>query len=224
MALSATDIGDNTAASATSITRASVALSTGDLLVVTVNCVDPFDSATVSGVTWNGNAMTKAVDKKGASGGALWCYSSFWYYKVTSGATGDIVATFTDTATSIQMTSRSYTGHDTTTPIGDTDSTDSNTLADPSLTLTTVNGDQVLDAKAGENYGADESAGAGQTALYDAGEFGVSYEDATGSSVTTSWSDATNAGWVYTAVVIKAASGGGSSIVPILNTRRFFGA
>lgn len=215
MALAATDIGDNTGSGVGSLTRASVALLTGDLLVVVVNIMDPFDSATVSGVTWNGNAMTQAVAKKGASGGAQWCASSIWYLKIASGTTGDIVATFTDTATDCQMTSRSYTGHDTTTPIGDTDSTDSNSVAAPDLTLTTASGDQVIDGKAAENYGADETAGAGQTALYDAGSFGVSYEDAAGATVNMSWSDTTNAGWVYCAAAVKVAAGGANA-VPVL--------
>lgn len=219
MALSPTDLGDNTGSAVTSITLASVAITAGELVVAVVNIMDPFDAAVVTGATLNGVAMTQAVAKKGASGGAQWGHTSTWY--ITAGTTGtyNIVATFDATATTCQITGRKYTGFDTGTPIGDTDSVDANATSTIALTLTTAAGDEVLDGKAAENYGNDESANGGQTALYDATEFGVSFKAAAGSSTSVGWSNITNAGYVYTAVVIKVA-GASASIVPILNSYR----
>lgn len=211
MALSPTDLGDNTGASVSSITLASVSITAGELVMAVVNIMDPFDAATVSGVTLNGVAMTQVIAKKGASGGSQWGHTSTW--RITAGSTGtyDIVATFTDTATTCQITGRKYTGFNAATPIGDTDSIDANASGTISLTLTTAAGDEVLDGKAAENYGNDESPNGGQTALYDATEFGVSYKSAAGASTTVGWSNITNAGYVYTAVVIQADTGGGGA-------------
>jgi len=219
MALTPTDLGDNTGAAAGSITLASVAITAGELVLATVGILDPFDAATVSGVTLNGVAMTQVIAKKGASGGSQWCHTSTW--RITAGTTGtyDIVATFTDTATTCEITGRKYTGFDTGTPIGDTDSVDANATSTIALTLDTAAGDEVLDSKVAENYGNDESANGGQTALYDATEFGVSFKAAAGSSTSVGWSNITNAGYVYTAVVIKVA-GASASIIPILNSYR----
>lgn len=224
MALTPTDLGDNTGAGVTSVTLASLSITAGEYVAAVVNVIDPFDAATCSGVTLNGVALTKVISKKGASGGSQWCESSIWTGTAGSTGTFDIVASFTDTVTGCQITGRKYTGFDSGTPVGDSDSIDANASGTIALTLDTAAGDEVLDGKAAENYGSDESANGGQTALYDASSYGVSFKAAAGASTSVGWSNITNAGYTYVAVVIKAASGGGSSIVPILNTRRFFGA
>lgn len=210
MALTPTDLGDNTGSSVTSITLASLSITSGDLVLATVNVGDAFNAETVSGVTLNGVAMTQAIAKKGASGSSQWFHTSTWYIIAGSSGTYDIVASFTGTVTTCEITGRKYTGHNAATPIGDTDSIDANATSTISLTLTTTSGDEVVDSKAAENYGNDESPNGGQTVLYDAGEFSVSAKGAVSGSTTVGCSNITNAGFVYTAVVVQAATGAAS--------------
>jgi hypothetical protein len=217
MALSRTSIATTqTLASATS-TISTVALTTGDLLVVSVACGDAAGANAVTGITWNSIALTKAVESNGGLGGSdEWNASSIWYLKIASGTTANIVITCAGTNTSIHSVCQKYTGHDTTTPIGDTDA-----LAQPnvgtgfaaSLTLTTSSGDDVLDVLAAYAAGGGYTVGAGQTLLYDAtdgndstGKF--SREAASGASVTMSWTDNAFNTFNHVAAVVKVASGG----------------
>jgi hypothetical protein len=219
VALARTNLANNQAASVASLNIASVTVSTGDLLVVAIGTTTFGTAETVSGVTWNGNALTKAVSKNQATGAqAQWHEVSIWYLKIAAGATATVAITLTGTCDDLLAQAVKYTGHDTTTPIGDTDSTflDNAGGVEPSLTLTTASGDEVLDVLQIEDT-ANLTEGAGQTSIYEAatsnnfGTIHVSAEAATGTSVTMSWTRALDRGYDYCAAVIKAAAGGGAT-------------
>lgn len=219
MALSRTDIGSQTATSASTCTKASVTLNTGDLLVVCVAAARYPNVNEVTGVTWNSISLTKAVEATvEGEGSSEWQHASIWYLKIASGATGSIVATAGSSNTSIILQAFSYTGHDTTTPIGNTSSTRQNasSAVDPSLTLTTVSGDEVVDCLSFySEFGYTATVGAGQTQKLNTsdGSFasvGVSVKAASGTSVGMSWTRSSNSvGFQYCAATVTATAGGG---------------
>ena len=205
-------------------TTNSAILATDDLLVVLITQSKFSNADQPTAVTWNSIGLTKAVGIEGPPGGPPeWHAVSIWYLKVTSGATATISITGGSTGTDISVVALKYTGYDTATPIGDTDSsfqTNSSGIP-PSLTLTTANGDEVLDCVASEG---SLTIGAGQTSLYsrstdDPWNHAFSVEAATGASVTMSWTTGLDRGYDHCAVVIKAASGGGGGPFPH-HTRR----
>lgn len=209
MALTPTDLGDNTGAAVSSITLAGVTVSAGGLLVVPVGIFDPFDSAVVTGVTFDGTPMTQTVAKKGTIAGDAWCHVSQWELISAGGGTGDIVATFDAAATNCVIGAIEFTGYDAGSPTGATGSTDSNTDAAPTASLACAVGDCLVAVKAAENYGTNEVPDAAQTVIFDNNTFSISYKIADSNPETMSETDTTNAGWVYAAIVVTADAGGG---------------
>lgn len=224
MALARTQIATPDDTNVSSLTEAAVTLATGDLLIVKTGIGKAFDAQVVTGITWNSNAMTSAIALKAT--GTPWFAASIWYYKVTSGGTGDVVITYAGSNAAVAAEIVKYTGHDTTTPIGDTDSVE--TATNPSVAariLTTTAGDYVEDILSLERYDpATFSATGGQTEGYNSGltlgnayAVGAGYEVAAGASTTVEWTSTGAGTAVLCAAVIKQASGGGGgSIAPIL--------
>lgn len=79
--------------SGTSLTLSSVTVPADDLLVVKVWTVKGASGHTVTGVTYDGDAMTQAVAKAVTVGGNDY-RAEIWYLPVTANTTGDIVASF----------------------------------------------------------------------------------------------------------------------------------
>lgn len=228
MAISRTTLTTTKTATASSQTTASVTLAAGDLLVVQVGLTKYSTAQAVTGITWNGNALTKAVSKTGMpSVTSEWHEVSIWYLKVAAGASATVAITCAGSNDVIISAVSKITGHDTTTPIGDTDSLehDNSSGVEPSLTLTTVSGDLVLDCLQLEDT-ANETEGAGQTAIYEdadgnnfSGHF--SAKTASGTSTTVSWTRALDRGYDYCAAVITAAGGGGGDAGDIFESDIF---
>lgn len=230
MALSRTTLGtvENLSAVSTA-TISSVALSTGDLLVVAASSAFYPNAQEITGITWNGNALTLGVEQVGSGDNSQWMHAAIYYLQIASGGTGNIVVTCGGNNDGIWAAALKYTGHDTGTPIGDTDSQliNNSDATNPSLTLTTAAGDEVVSCL-GEyvQFGNTFTLGGGETSIYEDADatpifgIGVAIKPAAGASTTVGWTKSVNYGFDYCAAVIKAAAGGGSSIVPILNSYR----
>lgn len=214
MAISRTTLTTTETVSASSSTSASVTLNTGDLLVVQVGQSKFPVPGLVTGITWNGHALAPAVSQTGGGfDSSNWSESGIWYYKVATGASATVIITCSGSCDVIHSIVHQITGHDTTTPIGDTDAVggDNSGAPEPSLTLTTVSGDLVLDSLQAETAA---TVGAGQTATYQDNGGGwdcsFSVEAASGASTTMSWARSNSArGYAYCAAVVRAAGGGG---------------
>lgn len=203
-----------------SITKTSIALSTGDLLVVKTSSSDAFSADQVTGITWNGISLTNISSFKGAAGSGPWFEVSAWYLKVASGATGDLVISYAGNVTTGRISVVKYTGHDTTTPIGDIDTGETES-ATPSLTLTTVPGDYAENVFVIENYGNPDDVGAGETADFYAGGLGASYKAASGTTTTvaiTKFVGNTNKA-LQLGFVVQQSSGGGAGDFIIYNPK-----
>lgn len=221
---------NNTGATpANSITGTSITPSTDDLLVCLAASTGYLDAHLGhASCSWNGNAMTQKFHNH-QTGSNVHRTISGWSLIVPSGATAGAVLTLTATTSNIAIALIRYTGHNATTPIGDTDSTfqDGGTGTEPSLTLTTATGDEVLDALAFyAEFGETLTIGADQTELSQVlvnsflrAAFSVQPADA--ASEVMSWTRSATRAYVYGSLVVQAAAAGGS-IVPILNSQRQF--
>ena len=82
-----TALGTATKTSGTTVTLASVALAAGETIIVLTTIND----GGCMGVTWNGEALTQAVQSTQLN---AMCTAGIFYKKITAGATGSVVATF----------------------------------------------------------------------------------------------------------------------------------
>lgn len=209
----------------TTITSSSHTIADNEYVIVCVAAGNSgSDTGNFSGVTINGNAMTKLVESAVADGTQGWFSTSIWGFQATTGFTGTAVATNSVSTSNMAMAVLSITGHDTGTTIGDVDNIAGNTSGGTpvSRTLTTASGDLVIDCLAGYGaYGNDLAKHADQTLVLDTGAigtnsaFGMSTKVATGSSTTVSWTNPSDFLFRYCAVVVKQASA--STIVPLLH-------
>jgi hypothetical protein len=213
--------GTNSSATHTS---ASVSASAGDLVIASIatHKFQPADKP--SGVTYNGNAMTLAVDEWTSSAGSgKWNATAIYYYKATGSISGTVVVTCPNTMERISCAVFKVTGHDTTTPVGDTDTQQAdNGGTQPSLTLTTTSGDFVIYVVASQDdpvvAGADltsllqDNSGWRDNHMWRAA-------DAASENVTaaTAFGDR---GYSSCAAVISQAAAGGSSIAAIVHHYR----
>lgn len=135
--------GENTGVSSLTI---SVTPTTGRLLVVAVSIFHAFDAPTVTGITWNGNAMTQTVALDGSGGGSYpWAGGAIYHYEVATGATANVVVSLSGTANNLVCAAvYEIAGYNTGAIVGDTDSAQT-TASDHSLTLTTAADDVVID-------------------------------------------------------------------------------
>lgn len=219
MAITRTQLDQQQVSASATCTSDAVSVTAGELVVVQLGG-SKYDPAFLSsGVTWNGEAFTKAVSLRGAGAISRLDEVSIWYLVAASTASATVIATFAGSQDDINMNVSKVTGFDAGTPVGDTDTQDEPNDAggvEPSLTLTTAVGDMVFDCyqyySAGANAG---TVGADQTAVFQlkGNEYRMeaSVETASGASTTMSWTRDANRGFSYCAAVIKAAAGGGGS-------------
>lgn len=204
----------------TTITSDSVTIADNEYVVVCVGAANSnlTDTNDFTGVTINGNAMTKLAESVKADGAQQSFSCSIWGYQVSTGFTGTAVATAAGSCNEMAMAVISITGHDTGTTVGDVDDIAGNTSGGtpPSRTLTTAAGDLVIDCYCGGTYyGNNPEKDAGQTLVLDTGQIGtnamlgVSTEVASGASTTVSWTNPSDWLFRYCTAVIKAAAGGG---------------
>jgi hypothetical protein len=164
-------------------------------------------SGSISDVTFNGSvSLTKEIEQNGGNERA-----ELWYANITgtSSVTGNIVANLAASKSNIVMAAASYTGANTTDPIGATNSQGSGgNVNSGNRTVSTSNGDMVIDLiRRGNGNAGPFTFGAGQTEIYDTNSQhannGGSYKASTGGNVTMSWSSpgrSGNAAYIVAAI------------------------
>lgn len=170
IAVDATSNGERTSAG-TSTTVEHTCSGTNRVLVVATAYVD---ASIVSGVTYDGSAMTKAVERN--DGDYLNC--QLWYIVNPSTGANDIVVTHSSSST-MKVLGVSFTGANTSDPVDVTGSEANAAGTDPDLAVTTNNANSYLiDVFSAES--ATMSVGASQTAIADLSgnshQGGASYE------------------------------------------------
>lgn len=204
---------DGTSTGGASVNSASIALTTGDLLVVRLSLhAGGGQTSGMTGITWNGNALTMRAELDGYGfTGAI--YTGIWTYQVASGTSA--VVTMDPAGTEDQGVVWEIgviTGHDTGATFTDTDSADA---ADgtATLTLTTNVGDLVLDSVSIKDIGPGNfDEGAGQTVDFEFAPgfyqmHGASRKVASGASTNMQWTQTAAQPWVYAAIAVKEAAG-----------------
>lgn len=164
----------------------------------------------VSGVTYNGVAMT-AVPSSTVSNGQ---YTTTLYYLVApaSGA-NNVSVSVTGTVFEIGIGSISLTGADQATPLGTANTATGNSTT-PSVNVTSASGEIVVDTSLIVHSGT-YSVGGGQTSRWNAigsGGF-IKYAGSTepgDTSVTMSWSNTSAQDWAISAVPVKPSGAGAS--------------
>lgn len=224
-------------ATSASTLNVSVTPTTGRLLVAVIMIHSPFNAPTVSGVTWNSNAMTQTVARDGSGGGSFtWVGGAIYHYEVATGATANVAVTLSGSATRFTCSVYEIDGYNTGAIVGDTDTAEV-TGDTHALTLTTATGDVVIDGIVTDNSSADRwwQVTTGTTSGYNndprpgsaISKHASGYKTASGSSTAISWEfwgfDAGpilvgNEG-LHVAAVFQTA-GASASIVPILNSYR----
>ncbi len=162
------------------------------------------NNSLVTGITFNSQNFTKATSVVSVSQN-----SEIWYLVLsgTSIIQEDLVVSFSQPYDEAQAIAASYTGVESSNPIGSTD-TQGGFGTTGMLTLPTASGHLVVDCVQ-RNNGLQVTFGANQTALsntaYSSSQTGASYESATGSSVEMSWSASVSARFAYSAVELNQA-------------------
>jgi large repetitive protein len=211
-------VSSNTNGSGTSI---SVSHTTGTgtdrLMLVGVSWNSGSGAQTISSVTFSyGSGPTvmtnnPVVTRKHAS---QYRYSAI--YSLTnppSGQSGTVKVTFSGTVgNGIMAGVANFAGVDQTTPLGTTNGADGNSTA-PSVTLTGLSGNELVFDNVFQGASSTSqtlTTGSGQTQLWNPPyvanlRAAASTKQATGASVTMSWTAASASYWVITAVPIKPA-------------------
>lgn len=230
MAISKTNLTTYDSASpGTTPTTSSVSWSAGDLIVVRVAASQFPGAWPATGVSVGGNAATKCVAFEGGTGLHYdRDHASIWTFAPGSGGSGTVVATFGGTNDSASIVVDRLTSQHAS-PIGnnDTDFQQNGSGLDPDITVATTVDSLVLAAGSMEDASANLADNGAQTSDFrgTAGSWMRFFSSKTASTTSTSmtWVESTNdRNFSVVALEILAAAGG-SSIVPILNTRRFFG-
>ncbi len=168
-----------------------------------------------TGVTFNGDAMTKAADHTDTTYGVI--RASLWYLKMPDTGTHDVEITTAATPTVITMGgAASFTGVDQTTPVSNPNTADGNSVSS-SVTITSSTGSMVVDCF----YGAGANSLAAvptQTGIWSYIE-GAGTTDLAGqsrasgaASVAMAWDfDGVTEAWVAMGMSMNAASGGASA-------------
>lgn len=126
-------------------------------------CAYSRNNQTVSGVTYNGVAMTKAAEVTDSTFGVV--YASLWSLVAPATGANNVVVSFTGTPSVMSGASAvSYTGVDQTTPYSNA-TTNSGNSASSTVTVTSSTGSLVVDCmtSASGSVAADPTPGAGQT-------------------------------------------------------------
>jgi hypothetical protein len=122
----------------------------------------------VSGITYNGAALTKAIEVKGPGNAPV---SQIWYIAAPSTGANDVVVT-RSTATDTIIAALSFTGVHQTAPLGTAVSLGGNSIS-PSKTITTGADDSWCVDCIGFESTVTATVGAGQTQRYNTTQGGV---------------------------------------------------
>ena len=170
---------------------------TGDyrLLIVAVGWVERNAGANASGITYDGQALTKIRSDDYEPATAEIAGTELWYLKNPPSGAKSVVASFAGGSGEVAVAAVTFASVNQTTPIGDHNGW-AGREGVLSTTVTSDTGDMVLDATADLNAGVFHTPGAGQTERWDIddvaqtghGGFAGSTEPGA-SSVTMSWSD-----------------------------------
>jgi len=130
-----------------------------------VVCVSQVDPSIVSGVTYNGDALTKVIDRNDAD----YANCSIWRIVAPDTGTHDIVVSHSNSST-VKVYGVAFTGVDQSSPTGaTTGDTGTGTTASKAIT-TTKNGSVIIStlSRAGASDGSNgPTAGTGQTNIAD---------------------------------------------------------
>lgn len=166
-------------------------------------------TATLTGVTWNGSAMTEVPLSSVTSGSRT---NKSFYIVDPPTASSDIVISFSAGTPAGEYLVTSYNEADTASPIGDVQ-TATGTSTTPSVDVTSASGDMVLDWMVIAN--TITSVGDSQTSEF-IDTTGGSYRvggsrEAGAATVTMSWTVGSGA-WGTSGFSINQAAAGGSSV------------
>lgn len=204
--------------SASSITKTSVVVGSGEGLVVLVTASDATSPApTITGVTWNGAALTEFANEAatGDGSGADHRHAAYYLAAPTPG-TQSIVASFGSSVLLSAIEVFVVAGHQASPMLRDHVSAVGAATA-PTVTVTSEADDLCLDLSR-TRTNPQSTAGTGQTALDTASagnwHYAASSETATTTSTVMSWPVASDSAWNTQAVSVIAGTGGGSSTTP----------
>ena len=202
------DATSTTTGNTASSTTHSHTCSTADnrLIVVSVSARDAGGSpAAPSGVTYDGDALTKSGDVSSGNVNA-----SIWYRVAPSTGSNNVVVTFGDSRhEGIGVTATSFTGVYQSAPAGSATTATGDSTA-PTVNIASFAGDIVVDALAVNVAGA-LTPGTDQTersdaALPNGGRYGASTESATTTSTTMSWTSGDGV-WAVLGIAVKGDYG-----------------
>lgn len=185
----------------------------GENRIIIAGCTSASASDKVSGVTYNGVAMTRARAEIVSSA------SVYLYYLIAPDTgTHDVVFTFTTSDVASNCIVASFTGVDQTTPIySSTGNSNSYSASPRSLAVTTTSGGVAVDFIGSSDVrGITFSVGSGQTGINPFANAKMSYEtDAT--SMDWTWADGERS-VSQSSVSLKAAEASGATITGNLGT------
>ena len=178
------------------------------LLLVTVML--EVNSRSVSGITYNGVALTKLGDVTFSPGPDM--RGEIWYLVAPATGANNVVISIAGGTATFSGGIHSFTGVDQTTPTG-AFASNSGTSTAPSLGIASTSGDLVVDALQ-EGWGS-VTVGGGQTLEYD--NTSLTFYFTHGStepgapSVTMSWTIVGSAAWQLIGCNVKQVSAGGGT-------------
>lgn len=190
---------------ATPLTFSHTAGASADFLVVTARTRTGED---ITGITYDGDSLTKAVDITHATEGLN---SEIWYLaSPTTGSAADVVVTASADANIIAQ-AHTFENIDQSSPLDTSNSTQGNS-ASLSLGVTpTASSVVLIDCWIHEDRDNASGAGTGQTILYnvDEGQFaqGTSYEMWDNTSATQTWTMVRSDNYSYVLAAFKEAGG-----------------
>lgn len=215
ISIDATSAAANNVTGVTSVTWSHTVASGATILVVQSGLVTT--GTTISGITFNGTALTRAVQYYNSFN----VQSEIWYLVSPTATTANIVVTYSvdaNKALEPKNGAISMLGTDTSSPLGVTGTAGTSTGAVTKSVTTTAANSYLVDmvTQAGTDLGSP--TGSGQTQawrdLNSAGggtDGGGSYMATTSTgSYTMSWGGTTTGNWAYTVAEIKEAAASGA--------------
>ncbi len=203
---------------------------TNRLLLVGVSWNCGTTDRTISSITWNGTPLTEVKTQLGYNSGNPRYSAIYRLLAPASGVTGDVVVTFSGTVTNGAIAgAANFAGVDQTTPLGTPVGAGSAT-SDPTATVdaTGLTGNELVFENVfmgSSNASTTFTPGGGQTQLWLVNGYassssfnsmgGASTKQATGSTVTMSWTTTTAARWAIAAVPIRPTADTGNPAVTI---------
>jgi hypothetical protein len=207
MALAVNSTGSNTGPSGGESATGSFSFTNtaGTVLFIAVS---GFRNRTISTLTYNGVSLTSVV--RSATGGASYTE----WFRLLSPATGSNTVAWTLSGTDGPTFGLiSFTGNDTTTPVGTTGSSQNVTNSITTTISTVGTGSIVIDASY-VNAANTRTVGAGQTQAWNVNDAQYGTEGSVGSyesapsagSVTMSWGLSTSVQWTQAVLEVRAAA------------------